>query len=200
MLHVDATYYVVGRTSTKVVASDVKSWMVLRTDETLACRAAVDAARCGRLAAWTDRGESPAMDVVRSCFSAEGVMLQARGELTMVPVTFGTEWDDVERDGRPVTYETFLVKMVRGALSCTASDRRFLRGMTRRLGAADGFWDQSRQIGVVLCSDAMRFSQPFAVTKDQSGVRGADATVLNVRHTLLTNGVRAITPQGAKTD
>ncbi len=186
----NTAYFVVGRTSTQVVPLVTQSWMVVRTNEAQARGAAVDAARSGRLAAWTDRGEMPAMDVVRSCFSAEGVMLRGSGPLVMIPVTLGSQWDEVERDGRLPVRDSFLTGVVRSALSCTASEKRFLRGMERRLGPAHGVWDAARGVGVVLRATELTFSQPFAVTKDSSRDRGVDATVLAVRHTLLTNGVR----------
>jgi hypothetical protein len=164
--------------------------MVLRRDEELASRAAVDAARCARLSAWADRGETPPMDVVRACFNAEGVMMTASGELEMILVEFGAGWDAVERDGRSATYETFIRGVVEDAVGWRGREKKFLKSLQRQLDEAHGVWDVSRGVGVVLRHSPLSFSQPFSVSRDSVGSRDTNAKVLKMPHTMLTNGVQ----------
>jgi hypothetical protein len=164
--------------------------MVLRRDAELAARAAVDAARCARLSAWADRGETPPMDVVRACFNAEGVMMTASGEITMLLVELGAEWDAVERDGRSATYETYIRTVVESAVGWTGREKKFLKALERQLDEAHGVWDVSRGVGVVLRHSPLSFSQPFSVSRDSVGSRDTNAKVLRLPHTMLANGVR----------
>lgn len=163
--------------------------MVLRRHEEAAARAAIDAARCARLSAWADRGETPPMDVVRGCFNAEGVMMQVSGQVEMITVELGAEWDAVERDGRSASYEKFIRSVLEDALSWKGREKKFLKTLERQLGDAHGVWDVARGVGVILRLAPLSFSQPFSVSRESLSGRDTNAKVLRLPHTMLTNGV-----------
>lgn len=131
------------------------------------------------------------MDVVRGCFNAEGVMMQASGEVTMTLVELGAEWDAVERDGRSATYERFIRGVLEEVLAWKGREKKFLKTLERQLGDAHGVWDVSRGVGVVLRLAPLSFSQPFSVTREVLTGRDTNAKVLRLPHTMLANGVQS---------